>query len=134
MTNVTIVYNWEISRLQCLSQAQEGADYVVTADWRLTKTEGQYEGTVFGTCLFPVMQGETFVPYADLTLSIVLGWCWVNGVDRVACETAVDQQIAMQVNPPIVTLPLPWASSAIKSVNNPNAAELEAGLDSLENL
>ena len=111
MTNATMVYSWEISRLDCLPQAPEGADYVVTAYWRLTGTEGQYEGTVYGTCSFPVVLGDEFVPYADLTLDTVLGWCWANGVDKAACETAVAEQIEAKKTPLIVTPPLPWAGA-----------------------
>ena len=65
-----ITYDWQVSRLDCLPMAPEGADYVVTAHWRLVGTDGQYSGTVYSTCGFPVVQGETFVPYADLTLDI----------------------------------------------------------------
>jgi hypothetical protein len=40
----------------------------------------------------------------------VLGWVWANGVDKDATEAAVEQQIANQKNPPIVSPPLPWVS------------------------
>jgi hypothetical protein len=57
-----------------------------------------------------VVQGTSFVPYADLTQDQVLGWCWANGVDKAATEAAVAQNIENQINPPIVTPPLPWAA------------------------
>jgi hypothetical protein len=38
----------------------------------------------------------------------VLGWCYENGVDQAAIEANVTLQIENQINPPVVTLPLPW--------------------------
>ena len=103
-------YNWVISQLDCLPQSPEGADYVVTAHWSCNGTDGQYSGSVYSTCSFPVVQGESFTPYANLTQDQVLGWCWANGVDKDSAEAAVAQQIENQINPPIVSPPLPWAA------------------------
>ena len=105
MTTIT----WNISALDCVPNAPEGQDYVVTAHWQCNGVDGDYAGSVYSTCSFPVVQGESFTPYADLTQSQVLGWCWANGVDKDATEAAVEQQIQNQINPPIVSPPLPWA-------------------------
>jgi hypothetical protein len=43
-----------------------------------------------------------------LTKEQVLDWIWANGVDKEATETAVEQQIENQKNPPVVSPPLPW--------------------------
>ena len=101
---------WVISALDCIPNTPEGADYVVTAHWRCNGADGTYNGTVYSTCSFPVVQGTSFVPYEDLTEDDVLGWCWANGVDKDATEAAVEQQIQNQIDPPIVTPPLPWAA------------------------
>ena len=106
MTTIT----WVIERLDCVPQTAEGADYVVTAYWRCSGVDGDYNGTVYATTSFPVVQGPSFTPYADLTQDQVLGWIWANGVDKAATEAAVEQQIQNQINPPIVTPPLPWAT------------------------
>jgi len=45
-----------------------------------------------------------------LTQDQVLGWVWANGVDKTATEAAVQQQIDNQINPPVVSPPLPWVS------------------------
>jgi len=102
-------FNWVISQLDCVPQAPEGQDYVVTAHWSCNGVDGAYSGSAYSTCSFPVVQGEQFVPYADLTQDMVLSWCWANGVDKDATEAAVEQQIQNQMNPPIVSPPLPWA-------------------------
>jgi hypothetical protein len=52
----------------------------------------------------------TFTPYDQLTQEQVLGWIWDNGVDKDATEAAVQQQLDNQINPPVVTPPLPWAA------------------------
>ena len=106
---MSTVINWNVSQLDCLPQSAEGADYVVTAHWQCNGSDDTYSGSVYSTCSFPVVQGESFVPYADLTLDTVLGWIWANGVDKDATEAAVEQQIQNQINPPIVSPPLPWS-------------------------
>ena len=107
-----ITYDWMIERLDCLPTAPEGADYVVAAYWRLNGTDGPYTGAVCSTCGFAVVSGETFIPYADLTLDTVLGWCYANGVDKAYAEAAVAQQIEHQKHPPIVSPALPWVAVA----------------------
>ena len=103
---------WVITALDCIPNAPEGADYVVTAHWSCNGTDGTYNASVYATCSFPVVQGDSFVPYASLTQDTVLGWVWANGVDKTATESAVEQQLQNQINPPIVSPPLPWAQGA----------------------
>ena len=99
--------NWIIERL--LVKPIEGSltDVVITADWRCNGTQDQYSGTCYGSCSFAPPSGE-FTPYEDLTQEQVLDWCYSNGVDQAAIEANVTLQIENQINPPVVTLPLPW--------------------------
>jgi len=108
---MTTTYNWIISALDCIPNTPEGADYVVTAHWSCNGTDGTYNGSVYSTCSFPVVQGSSFIPYSSLTEQTVLGWIWANGVDQAATEAAVQQQIDNQINPPVVTPPLPWSQA-----------------------
>jgi len=98
---------WIIERL--LVKPTEGSltDVVITADWRCNGTQDQYSGTCYGSASFAPPSGE-FTPYPDLTQAQVLGWCYSNGVDQAAIEANVSLQIENQINPPVVTLPLPW--------------------------
>jgi hypothetical protein len=98
---------WIIESL--LVRKVEGSltDVVITADWRCNGTQDQYSGTCYGSCSFQPPSGS-FTPYEDLTQEQVLGWCYSNGVDQAAIEANVTQQINDQINPPVVTLPLPW--------------------------
>jgi len=104
------VINWNISVLNCIPQTAEGADYVICCHWQCNGVDGDYNGSVYSTCSFPVVQGENFTPYNQLTQDQVLGWIWANGVDKDATEAAVEQQIQNQINPPIVSPPLPWVT------------------------
>ena len=99
--------SWIIERL--LVKPTEGSltDVVITADWRCNGTDETYSGTCYGSCSFDPPSGE-FTPYEDLTEAQVLNWCYANGVDKTAIEANVTQQIENQIDPPVVTLPLPW--------------------------
>jgi len=98
---------WIIERL--LVKPTEGSltDVVITADWRCNGTDETYSGTCYGSCSFAPPSDE-FTPYEDLTQEQVLGWCYANGVDKTAIEANVTLQIQNQIDPPVVTLPLPW--------------------------
>jgi hypothetical protein len=98
---------WIIERL--LVKPTEGSltDVVITADWRCNGTQDQYSGTCYGSCSFQPPTGS-FTPYDELTEQQVLDWCFANGVDQAAIEANVTQQIENQIDPPVVTLPLPW--------------------------
>ena len=103
-------FNWVVTALNCLPNAPEGQDYVITVHYSCIGTDGTYTGQVYSTCSFPVVQGTSFVPYADLTQDQVLGWIWANGVDKATTEAAVAQNIENQINPPIISPALPWAA------------------------
>lgn len=98
---------WLIERL--LVKPVEGSytDVVITADWRCNGSQDNYSGTCYGSCSFQPPSGS-FTPYPDLTQEQVLDWCYANGVDKTAIEANVTLQIENQINPPVVTLPLPW--------------------------
>ena len=107
---MAIDIKWQVSEMNCLPQTQEGTNYVICCHWQCNGADGEYFGNVYSTCSLPVVEGASFVPYADLTLETVLGWIWANGVDKAATEAAVAQQIANAQNPPIVSPPLPWVT------------------------
>lgn len=102
---------WNISQLNSAPEEGSYTDVVLVAHWSCSGYDNSnYKGYVYGSCSFPSPEsGGTFIPYADLTQDDVLSWCWANGVNKDATETAVQQQIDYQINPPVVTLPLPWA-------------------------
>jgi hypothetical protein len=98
---------WLIERLLVKPTEGSNTDVVITADWRCNGTDETYSGTCYGSCSFQPPSGS-FTPYEDLTQDQVLQWCYENGVDKNAIEANVTAQIENQINPPVVTLPLPW--------------------------
>jgi hypothetical protein len=102
-------YTWSVTAMNCYPDAEGQSDVVFTVHWTCAGTDGTYNGSVYSTCSVPAPTGS-FTPYADLTQDQVLGWIWSSGVDKDATESAVAQQIQNQVNPPVVTPALPWAS------------------------
>lgn len=112
--------SWIIERL--LVKPTEGSltDVVITADWRCNgtettgsgDTEKTYSGTCYGSCSFAPPTGS-FTPYNELTEQQVLDWCYSNGVDKTAIEANVTAQIEAQINPPVVSLPLPWVPQPV---------------------
>ena len=111
---MTTTYNWAIQAMDCVPQEDGLTDVVVTAHWNVSATDGTYTSSVYGTQSFTLQQGGSFTPYPDLTQDQVVGWVQdAMGPEGVASvQTNLDTQIENQINPPIVTPPLPWATVA----------------------
>lgn len=99
---------WTVTQMDCYPQIEGEQDVVFTVHWTCAGVQDQYIGSVYATTSVPLSGEGTFTPYPDLTQEQVLGWVWANGVDKDATEAAVQQQIDNQINPPVVTPPLPW--------------------------
>jgi hypothetical protein len=109
---------WLIERLLVKPLEGSNPDVVITADWRCNGTDETYSGTCYGSCSF-APPTDPFTPYDELTQQQVLDWCYENGVDKNAIEANVTAQIENQINPPVVTLPLPWAAQPLPPVPPP---------------
>jgi len=103
-------YNWVVNTLHIKNEG-ELQDCVVIASCTVTGTDGTYSHSMSNTSHFSV-GGDDFIPYDELTEEIVLGWIkdalGENGV--LSILAAVDGQIDVQKNPPVVPVvsPLPW--------------------------
>jgi hypothetical protein len=98
---------WTIETLFVRKTEGQLSDVVITANWNCSGSDGTYKASSCGCTEFQPPSGS-FTPYPDLTQEQVLGWCFANGVDQAAIEANVTLQIENQINPPVVTLPLPW--------------------------
>ena len=107
MTN----YTWLIEAIDCYPQAEGQTDVAFTIHWRCNATDGTYNATIYSTCPVTYTAGAPFTPYAQLTQSQVLGWIWGAGVSETATQTALDGMINSQINPTVVTPPLPWQTA-----------------------
>ena len=118
---MAIIYNWTINPLDCYPTASGETDVVFTAHWQFHATSGSaelsesvYRATSIGTQALTYASGSEFIPFEDLTLEIVQGWVTgAMGEAQVNALTAsLAQQIANQINPPVVTLQSPWLNTS----------------------
>jgi hypothetical protein len=105
--------SWVIEWMKTTPTTATPPEYVIGCGWRCNGTDGDFSGTVYGTCSFTqaAETDGTYTPYADLTQDQVLGWCWTSGVPKDATEEAVAAQIEFQKNPPVIQPPLPWSAA-----------------------
>ena len=101
---MTATYTWTIA--QCGREISDGG--ITTAHWRVNaeQTVGTgddavtYTASSYGSCSFtPDPASGNYTPYADVTETEVLGWCWAKGVDQDAVEASLQAQIDLQVTP-----------------------------------
>lgn len=106
-------YTWAVTALY--TETIDGnADYVVIANYNVTGVDGEYSASLSNIARFSTESVSPFVPYAELTEDIVIGWIQQelgeDGVNNLyAC---IQGQIDSQINPPVVPVntPLPWAT------------------------
>ena len=102
--------SWIISALDCYPEQDNHTDVVFTIHWRRQATDGTYNADIYGSQAVTLDPAEPFTAYADLTEVQVIGWLEASfGDEQLAAQIAnLDQQIANQINPPVVSPPLPW--------------------------
>jgi len=108
---MSITYEWKINQLECYPQADGHTDVVFTVHWDRLATDGTYNARIYGSQAVTLDAEAPFTPYADLTEAQVIGWLEeAFGPETLAAQVAaLDQQIENQINPPVVSPPLPWA-------------------------
>ena len=106
-------YSWNCRTVDCYPTFDEQSDVVYNVHWRLTATSDQvdsndnpYVASVYGTQAISTDDIENFIPFTDLTNTIVTGWVETTmGEDKVAeMKTNLDNNIESQINPTSVTL------------------------------
>lgn len=105
-------YSWVISQLDCYPEHEGRTDVVFRVHWRRQATDGNgHMGDAYSSQTLTLDPAAPFTPYANLTFAQICGWLEsAMGAEQIANLNAIlDQQIANQVNPPVVTPPLPWA-------------------------
>lgn len=108
MTN----YTWNVTNL--FTETIDGKeDYVVIANYETTGVDGEYSASLSNTAQFSTEDVTDFIPYADLTEEIVIGWIkeslGENGI--ISIEACIQGQIDSQITPPVSpeNTPLPWS-------------------------
>jgi hypothetical protein len=109
---MAIVYTWTVAQMDAYPEYEGQTDVVFTVHWRLNGVDGEYTAGVYGSVGLTLDPGATFTPYVDLTETQVIGWVQsALGEEQVAAyEANVADQIENEINPPVVTPPLPWSA------------------------
>ena len=103
-------YTWKIENMSAQKELDSYTDVVIEVGWTCIGTDGTYYAAIPGVTRVTFDGGPDFTPYTDLTEEQVLGWIYSSGVDQSSVQAQIDTQIDLQVNPPIVVLPLPWTT------------------------
>jgi hypothetical protein len=103
--------NWIIKQMDCVPKEGDLTDFVVNIYWNRNANkvinEKEYFASVYDILTFSKDEVTNFIPYKDLTYDIVCEWL-DSSLDVESLDANLDIKIENQVNPPIVTLPLPW--------------------------
>ena len=106
-------WTWTVNQLYTVQSPNP--NYVVNAIWTLQGSDGTNTASIQGNTQFEVQASDpNFVPYANLTNAIVIGWVQAAlGAQGIAnYEANVQGQINSIENPPVspANTPLPWAN------------------------
>jgi len=79
-------------------------DYVTTVHYNVTKVDGEFSASIYGTINFPADTPET--PYASLTKAQVIEWV-KDKLGEEIIEASLAAQIEAKKNPTTAT-GMPW--------------------------
>lgn len=96
-----------IEKIDCYPTFETQTDVVCTIYWRMNADDGEHFATAYGSVGVTWKEGDPFTPYEDLTFQQVWGWV-AEAIDVDGVKASLEKQIQEQINPPIVSLPLPW--------------------------
>lgn len=107
---MAITYTWNVVQMDAYPEKDGLTDVVFTVHWTLSGTDGTYTGGAYGSVGVTLDEGGSYTPYNELTQAQVIGWVQESlGAEQVASlEAGVASQIEQQINPTVVTPPLPF--------------------------
>lgn len=107
---MTIAYTWQFDSLDVFPTYQTVTDAVESMHWRLTADDSLgHQAQAYGEQKTGPIDVNDFIPYDDLTLADVQGWCETQmGPDLDAVKAVLVGQIEQQISPTVVSLPPPW--------------------------
>ena len=102
-----------INAMDCVPQDGDLTDFVINVHWsrfaKETINDKEYTAMVYGSQSFSKEDVTDFIPYEELTYDIVCSWL-DSSMNVEALDLNLDAQIENQVNPPVITLPLPFTN------------------------
>jgi len=110
MTNFQFV----ISQLNCAVESEGLPNVINVIHWRYQATQVDGDKTWFAETYGASSVGQpnpqNFVPYEDVTEAEVVSWL-EEILPMEAMQASLEANIALQITPKEVTLPLPWVST-----------------------
>ena len=112
----TTVFEWVISQLNCAVESEGLPDVINVIHWRYNATQVDGDKTYFadtyGASSVAQPNPQNFIPYADVTEAEVISWL-EEILPMEAMQASLEANIALQINPVEITLPLPWAPAPV---------------------
>jgi hypothetical protein len=113
-----ITYLWTPTALIGYPVFDGETDVVTRASYTVLADDGEGHTADYSNFAYtPLDPSVPFIPYADLTPEIIIGWVQYNlGADTVAAiQESLAIQIERQINPPPQpeVLPLPWVPPVV---------------------
>ena len=104
-------YTWSITSMQCYPTLDTYQNVIFNVSWLCTGINDNYQGSVYSNCAVVLNPLSPYTPYEQLTQDQILNWVWSSGIDKIAMEATVEQQIQNQITPPVISPPLPWPTT-----------------------
>lgn len=103
---------WSVKQLNCKPLYDGKQNVVFRVEWecKVTSTEDPEKYESFYDATEIGFSSGSFTEYASLTEDQIIGWVHkeLNGLEKVL-EDNLKERLKVQMLPPVVTLPLPWA-------------------------
>lgn len=138
---------WRSNSLDCYPTYSGMKDYVFTVHWDCLAyysgiSGGPYYGRTYSCTAVPsTATSGDYTPYENLQESQVLNWVWdvIGTGAKYDYEKGATDEILYQINPPIVTPPLPWPTDVFpilppSIINQPSDLTLWSGTNGFINV
>jgi hypothetical protein len=112
----TTNFSWVISSLDCAVESEGLPNVINVIHYRYQATQVDGDKTWFAETYGASSVGQpnpqNFVPYEDVTEAEVISWL-EEILPMEAMQASLEANIALQINPVEITLPLPWAPAPV---------------------
>jgi hypothetical protein len=106
-----MIIDWVISAMECMVHEEDMTDVVIIVHWRYqareVNAEKEYFAETYGATSVGVPSPDSFTPFDQLTKEQVVGWLEAE-LDVPKMTEGLQENINLQINPVIVTLPPAW--------------------------
>lgn len=102
---------WQFDSLDVFPTYGSLTNVVQSIHWRVTADDGSgHTAQAYGEEVAGPPDPGNFIPFSELTASVVQGWAeTAMGSELAKLMAYLDSTILAQVNPSTVSLPPPWA-------------------------